>query len=440
MRSLKMLTLLGKEGRELLASRSYWFLLLLIGPLVGHDFVTALVLYGEASGSGVRPAALPQGLSPLDGILVPTLGAYYIAVTLLFPFVAIRLVSNEKETGAVKLAAQFPVGMGANIAAKVVVLLAGWAVAWVPGVIAIVSWRFCGGHLQAPETLNLVFGHLLHMLLASGVAVAAAAIAESAASAAIVTLGFTLGTWALDFIAAGRGGWIGELAAYTPTAALRGFEQGVLGLSSVVVISALSLGGFVLAAIWMHPGRSWRRRGLLTAATVLGLGLAVIGGAILRPSWDLSEDRRNSFPQADEMALGQIRNSLRVTVHLSPEDPRLMDLQRNVLAKLERILPRVEVQYSAGSVTGLFEGGGDQYGEVWYEIAGRRAMTRSTVEPIVLEQIYQLADVNPPEHSSENGYPGYPLAVNSSAFGWTYYGGWPLTIILAAVIYRKARR
>jgi hypothetical protein len=308
------------------------------------------------------------------------------------------------------------------------------------GVLAIVSWRLLGGHLYAPETLNLVFGHLLHMLVATSVAVAAAAVAESAASAAIVTLGFTLGTWALDFIAAGRGGLIEEFAAYTPTASLRAFEQGVFSASSAVAVTALGIGGFVLAAVWLHPGRGWRMRGLLTAGTVLVLGLAVTGGALLRASWDLSEDRRNSFSPADEKALGQIRNPLRVTVHLSPEDPRLMDLQRNVLSKLERILPRIEVEHSAESVTGLFEGAEDHYGEVWYEMAGQRAMTRSTIESIVLEQIYQLADVVPPEHSDENGYPGYPLAVNSSAVGWIYYGAWPLATILAGLMYRKARR
>jgi hypothetical protein len=61
---------MAKEWRELLASRSYWLLLLMIGPLVGHGFITAVGLYAEASGSSGGPAALAQGLTPLDGILV----------------------------------------------------------------------------------------------------------------------------------------------------------------------------------------------------------------------------------------------------------------------------------------------------------------------------------------------------------------------------------
>jgi hypothetical protein len=49
---LKLVPLLRKEWRELLASRSFWLLLLMIGPLVGHAFVTAVGLYAEASGAG----------------------------------------------------------------------------------------------------------------------------------------------------------------------------------------------------------------------------------------------------------------------------------------------------------------------------------------------------------------------------------------------------
>src|SRR5438105_14035028 len=150
------MVLLAKERDELLASRAYWLLLLIIGPLVGQSFISAVNLYAEVSGTG-GPAALSQGLTPLDGILVPTFGAYDLAVTLLFPFVAIRLVSAEKESGALKLALQFPVSLGVAMAAKVLALVAGWAMAWLAGLMAVVMWKSYGGHLFGPETLNLLF-------------------------------------------------------------------------------------------------------------------------------------------------------------------------------------------------------------------------------------------------------------------------------------------
>src|SRR5262249_25770767 len=162
-------------------------------------------------------------------------------------------------------------------------------------------------------------GHWLRMLLSAGVAIAAAGLAESAASAAIVTLGFTIGTWALDFIAAGRGGWLAALAAYTPTAALRVFGRGLLGLSVVVGMGAMALAGLAIAAIWLHAGRKLGAR-LLRTAVLLGLtAVAVWLGSLSHSSWDASENRRNSFSRADQAALRQIHEPLRITIHLAAE-------------------------------------------------------------------------------------------------------------------------
>src|SRR5437868_7563063 len=124
--SYSFVQIFAKEWRELLASRSFWLLLLMIGPLVGHGCITAVGLDAEASGFGGGPAALPQGLTPLDGILVPTFGAYDLAATLLFPFVAIRMIATEQETGGLKLLLQLPGSTGAKIAIKGVVIMGGW--------------------------------------------------------------------------------------------------------------------------------------------------------------------------------------------------------------------------------------------------------------------------------------------------------------------------
>jgi hypothetical protein len=419
---------LAKEFCELLASRAYWLLLLMIGPLVGQAFITAVDFYGEASGRGGGPAALAQGLSPLDGVLVPTFGAYDIAVTLLFPFVAIRLVSAEKESGAWKLMLQAPAGVGAQLLAKGLTLVGGWLIAWTPGLLALVLWKAYAGSLYAPEVLNLLLGHLLRVMLSAGVAVAAAAVAKSAASAAIVTLGFTVGTWALDFVAAGRGGLLQKLAAYTPTAALRTFEQGQLRLSTVLVSLILGVAGFVIAGIWLPTRRDLRSRLLGSAAAALAMAIVLWGASLVRASWDVSENRRNSFPVAAEAALRQIRLPLRITVFLAAEDPRLMDLDRGILSKLQRILPQVDIDYAAHSRAGLFEGSTDHYGEVWYEIGGRKVMNRSTTEPVVLDTLYKLARIAPPTQPGGTEYSGHPLAAYPTGAGWIFYGLWPLAV------------
>src|SRR5262249_32192054 len=350
---LKFVPLVTKEWYELLAWRSLWLLLLMIGPLVGQAFISAVGLYAEASGIAGGPAALSEGLTPLDGVLAPAFGAYDLAATFLFPFVAIRVIAAEKQSGGLKLLLQLPGSLATKIFAKASVLVAAWLVTLLPGLLAIALWKIYGGHLYAPETLNLLFGHLLRTMLSASVAVAAAAILENAASAAIVTLGFTVGTWALEYIAAFRGGFLQQLANYTPTSALRTFEQGLLSLSTVLVISAIVFAGFALAAIWLHTGRPWRFRLAGTAAIAVFLAITVAGANSLRASWDLSENRRNSFSRADEIALKRISQPLKITVVLSPEDPRLADFDRDILRKLKRTMPQVEVVYAASSVSGL---------------------------------------------------------------------------------------
>lgn len=437
MPSLNFGELLAKEWRELLASRSYWLLLLMIGPLVGHAFITAINLYAEASGSGGGPAALAQGLTPLDGILAPTFGAYDLAATFFLPFVAIRLISAEKQSGALKLLLQLPGSLSAKLSAKGLVLMAGWLVSCVPAILAVVLWKSYGGHLHPPETLNLFLGHFLRSMLSVAIAVGAAALTESSASAAIVTLAFTVGSWALDFVAAGRGGWLQQLANYTPTAALRFFEQGLLRLSTTIVMLVIIVAAFALATVWLHTGRTLRQH-LLATLALLGIVVALIlGAAGLRSSWDLSENRRNSFPPADEAALQQIQAPLHIAVVLSPEDPRLTDFEQNVLRKLRRNLSQLKVDYTAGSQTGLFEGSDDHYGEIWYEMNGQKIMERSTIEQVVLEQVYKLASINPPAAIAGDDFPGYPLAARPRGASWIFYAIWPLITLTAWWLIRR---
>ncbi len=423
--------LIEKELRELTASRSYWLLLLVIGALVGHAFINSVEIYAEASGSAGGPAALSQGLSPLEGIVVPILGAYDLAATLLFPFVVIRLVAGDKETGALALMLQAPSRFGASVVAKGIALVAAWIIAGTAGGIALVLWRTMGGHLYAPETSTVLLGHLLRGLLTIGVAAAAGALAASAASAAIIALTVTLGTWALDYVAAARGGAIEAIAQYTPSAALRVFEHGELRVSTVLVLFTLAIGGLAIAAAWMQEGRALSRRLLGVIGIVAGVAVATTLFANVRASRDVSEDRRNSFPAADEAALHAIDQPLTVTVYLAAEDPRLVDLDRGVLAKLRRVMKRVTVVYAAQGRSGLFEKPDEHYGEVYYELGGKTAMSRSSTQEIVLETIYELAGRPPPKPIDEAAYHGYPLRAQPTGGPWVFFVAWPLVVMAA---------
>src|SRR6202158_1597587 len=207
--------LLVKELWEILSGRALWTMLLLMCPLIGYSFFQAISLYGEASAAGLQSPVLASSLSPLDGVLVPTLGASYVAVTLLFPFVAIRVLGLEKESGALRLLIQLPYRSSTLVVAKLVAVFAALVLSSVPAFSALAIWQMLGGHLSAPETLNLLLGHLLYGLLVGAIALFAAAISESAATAAIIALAFTIGSWVLDFGLAGQPGlleWISRLS------------------------------------------------------------------------------------------------------------------------------------------------------------------------------------------------------------------------------------
>src|SRR6266478_6544992 len=423
--------LLVKELWEILSGRALWTMLVLMCPLVGYSFFQAVSLYGEASAAGLQSPVLASSLSPLDGILVPTFGASYLAVTLLFPFVAIRVLGQEKESGALRLLVQLPYRSSTLIAAKLAAVLGAWVLSSVPAFSALAIWRMLDGHLSAPETLNLLFGHLLYGLLVGAIALFAASISESAATAAIVTLAFTIGSWVLDFTVAGHPGLLEWIARLSLTQVLRTFEQGLLSAGLVVGIGTAVCGFSALAAVWMPPGVDVRTKlfrslvCVLAAAIVLGLATQI------RFSVDVTEDQRNSFPVADQRALAKLAEPLDVTVHLAPEDPRYADLQRNVLAKLDRAMPNVSVRLARGRQTPATNSGDDSYGEVEYAYANRSDISRSTSPREILPLLYGLAGVNPPAPASGGDYPGYPLAANGQVVLIWFFCGLPLCIFLA---------
>src|ERR1700674_1964995 len=288
--------LLVKELREILGGRALWTMLLLMCPLIGYSFFQAISLYGEASAVGLQSPVLAISLSPLDGVLVPTLGASYVAVTLLFPFVAIRVLGQEKESGALRLLIQLPYRSSTLIAAKLAAVLAAWVLSSVPAFSALAIWRMLDGHLSAPETLNLLFGHLLYGLLVGAIALFAASVSESAATAAIVTLAFTIGSWVLDFTVAGHPGLLEWIARLSLTQVLRTFEQGLLSPGLIAGIGAAACGFAALATVWLPPGVHLRNKLFRSVVCVLAVAIGVGLAAQIRLTFDVTEDQRNSFP------------------------------------------------------------------------------------------------------------------------------------------------
>jgi len=428
--------LVRKEWRELTSSRSWWVFLLLMGPLVGVSFISAVRTYAEASGLGGTAAGVGEAFSPLIGVWAPTFSACEVAAAFLLPFVAIRLVAGDRQSGALKLELQHPMSSVARIGAKAIVLFAGWFIALSAPAIAMILWRSYGGSFYAPEMLALVTGHLLNAGLTIALAAAAASLTEHPSTAAIVTLSVTVGTWILTFIAAVNGGIWESAATFTPTALVAQFQHGLVRLDSVLIASVLIVSGLLLAAIWMRLGIAVRRRAAESVVVAVVAALTICLFALARPSWDLSENRMNSFSRSDEAALRQIHSPLFIDVHLAPEDPRRADLERRVVAKLRRVVPDLRVRYQSATSIGLFEQSDPHYGEVRFAIDGRDAVTRAITPEAALETIYSLSGVAPPVESDIE-FRGHPLAVPPRGAAVVFYLIWPACIAVLGIYLQR---
>ena len=429
--------LVAKEWRELIASRAWWVLLVAMGPLVGVSFISAVRTYAEVSGLGGTAAGVGQALSPLVGVWAPTFSACELAAAFLLPFVGIRLVGGDRQSGALKLELQQGMSPLTRISAKALVLLLGWLIALTPAVIAIVLWKTYGGSVYAPELMTIVFGHFLNAGLTIALAAAAASLTEHPSTAAIVTLSVTVGTWIINFVAAVQGGIWERVATYTPTAIVAEFQHGLIRLDVVLIALVLIGTGLGLAAIWTQLGLAIRRRVYESVALGLATAAAVLIGTLVTASADTSENRMNSFPEPDEQALRQIHAPLRIEAHLAAEDPRRVDLERNAMSKLRRVIPRVNVQYISSTSIGLFEQTASQYGEIIYDLGGRKTMSRVTTAEGVLETIYALAGVTPPSENDEAPFRGHPLAVPPKGATVVFYGLWPIAVVILAVLTRR---
>jgi hypothetical protein len=190
----------------------------------------------------------------------------------------------------------------------------------------------------------------------------------------------------------------------------------------------------------MRLGRPRRYRAYETAGVLLGAAALAFACAHAFASWDTSEARANSFPEADEQALRRLPGPLRIEVHLAPEDPRRSDLEARALSKLRRLLPRLEVRYVASTSIGIFEQTRAGYGEIWYTLGGRRTMSRVTTAEGVLEAIYDLASIKPPAENDESIFRGHPLAVPPRGANIVYCGVWPALVLAAAFFSGKVIR
>jgi hypothetical protein len=429
--------LLAKEWRELWSARAWWLMLAVTGPLVGVSFINAVQLYAELSGYNGTAAGVGEAFSPLVGVWAPTFSSYELIAAFLFPFVVIRLVGGDRQSGALKLELQQPLSPVTRIGAKAAVLLTAWGVAFVPAMLAGVLWKSYGGSVYAPEIAAVAFGHILNALLTIAFGAAAATLAEHPSTAAIIVLAITVGSWVISFFAAIRGGVWERLSNFTPTSMVAQFQHGLIRLDVLVSVVALIALGLLVAATWMRLGDPLTRRLAVTAALIAGAGLVVAAGTFARQSWDASENRQNSFPEPDEEVLRTITQPLTIEAHLAAEDGRRDELERVALSKLRRAVPHLVVRYVARTSAGMFEQNTEHYGEIIYEYGGRQQVSRIVTAEGVLESVYAVTGVTPAAENEDDLFRGHPLPVPPRHAGAVFYGIWPAIVAGAWVFHRR---
>ena len=143
-----------------------------------------------------------------------------------------------------------------------------------------------------------------------------------------------------------------------------------------MMLGALSL--FALTATWLPTGTAIREKLLVSFLIVLFFSVLAFASSHARVYVDVTENRRNSFNPADEVALRKMQSPLFVWIYLSPEDSRLKEMESNVFGKLRRTVPHLEIRYEDASGHGLFSSVPDErYGLIIYEYEGKWAESRS---------------------------------------------------------------
>jgi uncharacterized membrane protein len=431
--------ILAQEIRGLLLSPALWLMFIIVSLLTGYSFFLAVELFSQASRTALSFPELARGMNPLDGIFVPTFGAYYLSQTLLLPFVAIRLIGQDKQSGALKLLLQLPLSplelCGLKLTAIGLVLL----VSLIPAISVLVLWHSMGGHIHGPEIAVLFAGHALYALTVVTLGMFVAVITDSLPTAAMVCLSVTLGSWVLDFAAGGQGGVLDALRGLSLSAKLHQFENGLLATTYAAPFLFLGALFFLLASIWLHPGKKLSLKVGLSFALGVVLCFVLAGAMHIPGCLDVTENQRHSFNPADSRALQKMNKELILTIHLNPGDSRLLDMEKGILAKLHRTVAQLNIQYVQDTSTGLFGATeNDEYGLIQYEYDGRRDQSYSNSQEEVLAIIYGLAGVRiiPEEIPA---YQGYPLVTAATKGKWWFYIFLPLLFLCGALYSRKGK-
>ncbi len=429
---------LRRELAIVLRAPLTWVQAALSALLVGHSFVLALDIFSAGSRSALGNGLMTREFDPLLGIVRPTLGGLYLAVSLLGPLAAARPLGIEKER---RTFAMLLLQTGAPlrvVLAKFAAAIAGVGVQLAAPLLLFTVWLALGGHLGGSETLVAVLGHCLYMILVAAIATAAAAWSGSIAQAATVTLIVIAASWAID---AAEGfaalAWLGRALDWSVTTHLAPAELGMLVLGGAVWMTTASLGAVALAYVGtrIDMTRRWR---FACGSAVVALTLAMCAAsANLHRGYDVTELQRGSLPPAAVVALRALAGSITVEIHLDRDDGRRQRLEADVITKLRLARPDLIVLFPEDDRSAPAEGTRDAgYGRIVVRAGGGERVTYSGSRREIVTLLFEAAGQPVPDWSQPD-YPGYPLVVEGTprvAAAALAYGAIPLAFVVAGFL------
>jgi ABC-type transport system involved in multi-copper enzyme maturation permease subunit len=411
--------------------------------LVGHGFVLALDLYSASSRSALSSTLQSREMDPLAGIVRPTLGGLDLAISLLVPLVAARVLSVEKERRTFGALCLLEGSSDRVVLKKLGAACTATALLFLPPVALLVVLRLSGAHVDGIETACALLGEGLHGLLVATVSIAAAAWTRTLAQAATIGLLVSLLSWAIE---AAEGfaalAWLGGASVWSVERQLEPFQRGIVSLGSLAWLTVATAGAVALALLGARVDLAPTRRVAIATLIVAMTALLVLAAASLRRAYDWSEQRRASLPPAAVDALRRMPQPVALDVFLDRDDSRRRQLEADVIAKLYLARPDLVIRTPLDDRAIVAEGAHDaEYGNIVIHVGSVSKQTRSTSRREIVTLIFESAGQSLPDWSMPP-YPGFPFVaegVRRTLLVACAYFVVPLGLLAAGVLATRRR-
>ncbi|MBK7834210.1 MAG: hypothetical protein IPJ56_18030 [Gemmatimonadetes bacterium] len=396
-------------------ARVTWGVAALVAAVVGHSFVLAVDLYGQASASVAAGSLAAREFEPLLAILRPTIGGWSFCATLIGPVLAARVLAAEKDRRTFH-ARLLALGSAPRLLArKALAAWLGLLLLAAPIVVCALAWLAAGGHLDVRESCVVLLGVALHAGWIAAVSTAAAAWSASTPQATALALLLSVSPWILD--AAGEFAalaWLGPVQRLSISPHLAGFERAVLQPGAVAWLVLAWLGALVLACIGARDDWTRGRRGASAVLVCVATLATLLAADRWRGGWDLSEAQHSSLPRSIALAVEALPSPLVLDIGLDRDDARRAQLEQDVVLRLELVRPDLVVRFPLdGAASSAGVRGGD-YGRILVQVGDRAVETFSTSRRELITLLFEAAQ-RPMPAWEYPPYAGHPQVLGGGA-------------------------